>query len=174
MKEELKIGGGVQSVWPCEYGFSGYWSLMVPPFKPQDVLILGYGWGTVAALIRKNWGPLVEIIGVDTATDKPKFEPDLMINQDAREYVEQTAGSNDIGQNGVDVVIIDLFNGMKHPDYFKDEDFVKGVRELTKHLLIINSWLNVDEIAKTPWPKYFELNLIKTSGGNNIYFLKPR
>ena len=167
MKEELKIGGGVQSVWPCEYGFSGYWSLMVPPFKPQDVLILGYGWGTVAALIRKNWGPLVEIIGVDTTQDRPKFEPDLMINQDAREYVEQTGGS-------VDVVIIDLFVGMKNPDFLNTEEFVKGVRELTKHLLIINSWLNVDEIAKTPWPQHFQLDLIKTSGGNNIYFLKPR
>ena len=163
----MKIGGGVQSVWPCEYGFSGYWSLMVPPFKPESVLILGYGWGTTAALIKKIWGKEVHIIGVDTTLEPKRFDPNSMIQEDAKRFVKKNRGK-------VDVVLIDLFEGMYPSEFLMDDKFVRDVKRITKKLLILNSWLPVDEIAKTPWPKYFELDLIKASGGNNIYLLKPR
>ena len=49
--------GVIQSVEPPEshFGFS-YWSLMIPPVKPENALMLGCGNHTVPKLIEKIWG----------------------------------------------------------------------------------------------------------------------
>ena len=47
----------IQSMIPAEtlFGFT-YWSHMIPPYKPKNILILGYGKGQVVDLIEKIWG----------------------------------------------------------------------------------------------------------------------
>ena len=50
------------------FGFTCF-AHMIPPFKPEHTLLLGYGGGTVSELMRKIWGAC-KITGVDLAIDK--------------------------------------------------------------------------------------------------------
>ena len=48
--------GGINSVYPCtEYLTFGPWIYMVPQYKPESVLILGYSGGTTAAVIEVSY-----------------------------------------------------------------------------------------------------------------------
>ena len=61
---ELNGHRAIDAVNPpeTEFGFL-YFSHMVPPFMPEHTLMLGYGHGVVADLMRKVWGLGCKIYG---------------------------------------------------------------------------------------------------------------
>lgn len=126
----IKVDGVVQSVNPPETLFGmTYWSHCIPPVKPDSVLILGYGGGTVAKLIRKIWGD-VTCLGVDI---KPveAVDGDFVMVGDAKEHVKSI-------NRKYEYILIDLFNGGNNVDFLDDPDFVSSIRKLVGRWLCVN------------------------------------
>lgn len=115
---------------PTTYLTFAYWIFMVPQFKPKNILMLGYGGGTVAGLIRMIWGD-VPITAVDIEPCENRYDVDF-IQADAKEYVKTC--------KAFDCVIVDLF----YTDYAEPCEFV-GSKEFVddlgriSHYLIVNS-----------------------------------
>lgn len=139
----------VQSVSPAESMF-GYtvWSHMIPPFKPEHTLILGYGGGTVAELMRKIWGQS-KITGVDIEARKDRYNEYKMKIMDAKEFLWDA--TKDKFYNGIplfsqtkyDYVCIDLWDGDKVCDFIFDTEFVVRLKEIATDLVCLNV-LNTD------------------------------
>lgn len=126
-----------------------YWIYMVPQYKPKNVLILGYGGGTVAGLIRLIWGPDVQITGVDLvpSPDKDKYNVNF-IQADAREFVRE-CGS-------YDTVIVDLLDNEKvvNAEFVTDPDFIENLERIANYVIVNTLDLNMSA--------YGHLNLIST------------
>lgn len=110
---EVILRGVVQSVSPEEaLGRTSYWATMVPDARPDRALILGFGAGTIAALLTRRFGP-IPIEGVDL---NPKIvevgyaicglaEANLTIHyEDAFAFVDRAQGH-------YDYVGVDLYLG---------------------------------------------------------------
>src|SRR3990167_3921622 len=65
-----------------------YHSHCIPPFKPDNVLILGYGKGQIADLIRKIYGSDIKITGVDLVAQDYKYIEYKIKICDAYEFVK--------------------------------------------------------------------------------------
>lgn len=93
----------VHSIYPVTgYITFGAWIYMIPQYKPKNVLMLGYGGGTVAGLIRLFYGKDVKITAVDNAdcSEFNFYDVDL-VQADARDYVKNL--------NYYDCIIVDLY-----------------------------------------------------------------
>lgn len=150
--------GVVQSVDPPEahFGFT-YWSLMIPPFKPNSVLMLGAGEETIPKLIKKIYGEKVSVNSIG------KYEPYDPI--DAFDFVNYMSGT----VAPYDYVIIDIFDGDKVPPEVKSETFVKNLATITRHMLAIND--NTFHFSETPYQNYFNFALQKKLNNNIVTFL---
>lgn len=115
-----------------------YWSHMVPPYKPESVLILGYGVGTVAKLIRKIWGDDVKITGVDVkAYDVGILDQNtFLVKFDALKYVEMCA-LGDI-KNRFDYVVVDVWDGHDVPEWIFHKVFPKMLAQIVTGRLCLN------------------------------------
>ena len=85
---------------PTKYLTFGAWIYMVPQYKPESVLMLGYADGTTAGLIRLLYGD-VPITGVDIQPLVENRYGVEFIQTDGYEYVK-TCGH-------YDTVIVDMF-----------------------------------------------------------------
>lgn len=139
-------GGAVYSVYPPETMF-GYtvWAHMVPPFKPEHTLILGYGGGTVAELMRKIWGPQLKITGIEIEPRKFQYNEYRLKIMDAKEYVwENTRDSffRDtiplFNKDKYDYVCIDVWNDYEVPAFVFETEFVVRLREMATKLVCMN------------------------------------
>ena len=139
----LYNGGALQSIDPPETLF-GYtvWSHLIPPFKPEHTLMLGYGGGTTHELMRKIWGSQLKVTAID-------IEPTNFINtlhkfknMDAKDFIwdETKAAFKDyiFPKAKYDYVCIDLWNGDKVPDFIFDVEFAVRLRELATGLVSMN------------------------------------
>lgn len=130
------------SVKPAESLF-GYtvWSQMIPPFKPAHTLILGYGGGTAAALMRKIWGTC-KITGVDIEAANHDFVEYKMKTMDAKDFLidATTAAFKDylFTKDKYDYVCIDLWDGDKPCDFIFDVEFAVRLREIATGLVCLN------------------------------------
>ena len=128
--------GTINSVYPpTEYLTFGPWIYMVPQFKPQSVLLLGYAGGTVAGLIRLLYGD-VPITAVDIEPCEDRYGVDL-ITTDAEKFVK-ICGK-------YEVVVIDLFPNSSFYvcDFILKEEFVANLKRIAKYI-IINTVNNPD------------------------------
>lgn len=144
--------GIVQSVKPATYQFGRVpWSQMIPPFKPEKLLILGYCEGTIADLVRLVWGD-VSITGVD---------------RDAHEGVIQADAETFEITEDYDCVIIDIFDGNTVPDFIFSDTFAAKVKRANPKMVIINA-LNTPENFR----QHFDLTEVRKIHGhlNLIYF----
>lgn len=117
------------SVTPCtKYLTFGSWVYMVPQYKPESVLMLGYAEGTTAGLIRLLYGD-VPITGVDIEPCEPSYGV-TPIQADAKEFVK-TCGS-------FDTVIVDIFpNGTYHNcDFLIDREFVTNLARTANYVIV--------------------------------------
>lgn len=151
--------GALYSVWPpTKYLTFAVWIYLVPQYRPKNVLILGYGGGTVAGLIRLLYGD-VPIIGVDIEPHVPPKDI-TFIQADAEEYVK-TAGK-------FDCVIVDVFQDNRVPDFVYSKKFADAVSKISNYLII-----NI--IGKPNMDNYkMELVCILQSNGNDIHYYKQR
>ena len=162
----------LQSVYPGNLARSfGYWIHLVPWRKPSNVLMLGYGMGTLSRLLRDTWGPEVRIVGVDRDTLCVKESQDIVINEDALQFV---ARQENPGQ--YDLVIVDLAEGEIPPAFVRSEAFVQHVARVTSEFVAVNvigGWGEED-----PFAKVMDLVVTKIIGesklGNHVYFYRKR
>lgn len=147
--------GAVQSVVPetAHFGFS-YWALMIPPFKPEDMLQLGCGAHTISKLINKVWGD------TDLTCDE---------GRDAFQFAKELRGDSRI----FDYIIVDVYNGgTPHPNVFED-DFVDDIAALSRGLVAINA----SETNAGKWQRYlrsFDNVLEKRLNNNKVTFLSRK
>jgi hypothetical protein len=108
----------MNSVTPCTtYLTFGPWIYLVPQYKPESVLILGYAGGTVAGLIRLLYGD-VQITAVDIEGCENSYGVEF-IQSDAREYIKTCPK--------YDAVIVDIAVDGEFPDWVYSEEFAKDV-----------------------------------------------
>ena len=94
---------------------------MVPQYRPENVLILGYGEGTVAELVHMLYGD-IPITGVD-------IDPyPNSIRADAREFVKNSGR--------YDAVVIDLFKDGKMCDFVCTKEFAEDVKKISNYIII--------------------------------------
>lgn len=128
----------IQGFKPAEYMFGyTYHAHAVPPFKPESMLMLGYGFGTVAELSRKVWGADVKITGIDIEFPNPPpyFEYKL-ICKDAFQFVKDE--SKMIPLIRYDYIAIDIYDGGIEKEFIFDERFVDCIEKLSTSLVSIN------------------------------------
>lgn len=162
----------LQSVSPAttDFGFS-YFSLLIPPFKPKSVLILGYGRGSLAKLIRRVWntgryGMLIH--GVDLESP-PEGTMDRVTISDA--LTDHSITSYIAEQ--YDYVVVDLFKGSSVPGEVLSSSFLKFVADHTGRCAAFNlTALEEDDTYR--FVPYFTVIAKKSIGANRIYFLKPK
>ena len=130
------------SVDPCEtmFGYT-YFSNLIPPFKPHHTLILGYGAGTVANLMRKIWGDC-KITGVDIETSNHKVIEYRQKVMDAKKFLwdATTPAFKDyiFVKDKYDYVCIDLWNGLEVCPFVFDVEFAVRLREIATGLVSMN------------------------------------
>ncbi len=126
---EDKRGNSFSAYPPTTYLTFAYWIFCVPQYKPTSVLILGYGAGTIAGLIKLLYGN-VQITGVDSLPMEDRYGCTL-IQADAEEYVK-TCGE-------FDTVIVDLFDmegEFKAAPFVEQESFVSDLERIANYLII--------------------------------------
>lgn len=113
---------------PTKYLTFGPWIYLVPQYKPESVLILGYAGGTVAGLIRLLYGD-VPIIGVDIEPCENLYGVHL-IQTDAKEYVKNCGK--------FDTVIVDLFPDDKEEicDFVNTKEFVGDLARISNYIIV--------------------------------------
>ena len=133
-------GDALYSMTPPEtmFGFT-YHAHMIPPFKPEHTLILGYGYGTIAELMRKVWGGQLKVTGVDVeAHDYPYVEHRLKV-MDAKKFMKDcTEGTFALFKEKFDYSVIDLWDGLKVPEFVFDIEFAVRLSKMATKMLSIN------------------------------------
>ena len=119
----------MKSVYPCtDWLTLGPWIYLVPQFPPESVLILGYGDGTVAGLIRKLYGSEVRITGVDIELPKYKDSYNEFIPLDARKLIKIISPYQ--------VIVVDLFTGYDICEFVFEKEFADLVSSKCDYLII--------------------------------------
>lgn len=140
---------------PSLYLTFGSWIYLVPQYKPENVLMLGYGGGTAAKLIRMFYGD-VPITAVDFS-DVSEFLIDGVewVNQDAKEYVK-TAPK-------FDCVIVDLYDtdDMVPQKFVYSKSFANALGKISNYI-ILHSVVGDDISAYDKYKKIRTLNLGRT------------
>ena len=105
----------------------GPWIYLVPQFKPESVLILGFGDGTVAGLIRKLYGNEVRITGVDIEQPLHTYNSKFLL-EDARDYLKW--------YSHYQCIIVDLFVGYDICNFVFEKDFADVISDKCDYLII--------------------------------------
>lgn len=120
-------GFGRRSTYPCTHRLTlSPWIYLVPQFKPESVLVLGYAGGTVAGLVRRLYGDSIPIAGVDNNEMVNLYDADL-IKMDAEEYVQDCPF--------FDAIVVDLWHNEPCECVFK-KDFVDSVASACNYLIV--------------------------------------
>lgn len=147
------------------FGYTEH-ALMVPPFAPADVLILGQGRGTVSGLIKHVWGEQVKIMGVDLLIP-PNESFDDYWEGDANKFVTKYCVKT------YDFVVVDLYNGKLIPLFVFEEEFIEALARITRKLLAVNHTFYTMESMKV-YGKYFVPDAVKTVNKDHVLFLTPK
>lgn len=144
---------------PTKYLTFGPWIYMVPQYKPESVLMLGYADGTVAGLIRLLYGN-VPITGVDIEPlVENRYGVDF-IQADAQEYIKTC--------RSFDTVIVDMFP----KDSFKICESVTS-KEFVQNLTKIANYIIVNTLGEPDMSAYDHLKKVgvnKPSGLSNLIY----
>lgn len=145
--------GGLHSIVdPTEYITFGPWIYLVPQYHPKSVLMLGYGGGTAAKLIRMFHGD-VPITAVDFS-DVSEFLIDGVewIKENAKDYVK-TAPK-------FDAVIVDLYDveDIYLQDFVYTQEFADDLGKIANYI-IIYATKGDDMSAYNQFDKIRELSL---------------
>ena len=122
--------GGRNSVYPCTEGVTFHpFIYMVPQYKPDSVLMLGYAGGTVAGLIRLFYGDDVPILGVDIGPVEPGYDAGI-VRADARQFV-RVAGK-------YDAVIVDVYEDGESvpPEWITEPEFVANLKRIANYIIV--------------------------------------
>ena len=132
----------LQSVSPSEtlFGFT-YFSAMIPPFRPTNMLILGYGNGAISELTKKIWGDVI-VTGVDLKAPREVSGNDVVVEMDAKQFIADC-------DTQYDYIVVDLYNGSEACSFIFEEMFIKKLKYLCGVRLSIN--LFRQDLEKDIW-----------------------
>lgn len=161
----LSVNGLPQSSWPPEK--TGYWKMMIPDKKPETVLMLGVGAGTIARMLLEKY-PQAKITGIEISQEVVNAaieHLDLgsvnmkLIIADAFEYVFENSDKYDL-------ILVDLFDGYNFPLKCLMPKFIKRLQELLNKggKLCINT-PNIDHGMSLIIPTRTK----RDNGANSIY-----
>ena len=122
--------GGRNSIYPPVEGLTFHpWIYMVPQYRPDDVLMLGYAGGTTAGLIRMIYGYSVPITAVDIAECEDYYNVDL-IQEDAQEYIKTC--------RKFDSVIVDVYEDGEHIpcSFVTKQEFVTQLKDKARYIIV--------------------------------------
>lgn len=145
------------SVFPCtKYLTFGPWIYMVPQYKPDSVLMLGFAGGTTAGLIKLLYGN-IPITGVDIKDCEPVYGVNF-IKADAKEFVK-TCGH-------FDTVIVDMFPEGSYEvcDFITTKEFADNLKRIANYIII--NTLREPDLSVYKDLKWMGTN--KASGGANL------
>ncbi len=118
---------------------------------PRDVLILGFGAGSVASILRKEMQLNCHIVGVEgdpimLLLARKRFRMDQMaelalVEMDAFDFVREHVRTYDL-------VIVDLFKDLEFTQGLEGAEFMGGLKRLTRSggRVLINTVVNNDEL----------------------------
>lgn len=121
--------GGRNSVYPCTEGMTFYpFIYMVPQYKPESVLMLGYAGGTTSGLIHMLYGD-VPVTGVDIGYVEDHYD-DTLFNANAQEFIKTC--------EKFDTVIVDLYaDGQYVPcKFITEESFIYDLRQIANYIIV--------------------------------------
>jgi len=150
--------GQPNSVYPCTKALTfGPWIYMVPPYKPKDVLILGYAGGTVAGLIKLLYGEL-PITAVDIEPCEDRYNVNF-IQADARDYIKTCSH--------FDCVVVDLScnDELGMCDFITSKEFATDVLKIGDFVVVNTS----GEMDMEEWGEKIGVNQ-PTNSLNKIYY----
>jgi len=122
--------GGRNSVYPPTEGLTFFpFIYMVPQYRPDDVLLLGYAGGTVAGLIKLLYGA-VPITAVDVNLPFEDYYDVRFIQADARRFVRDC--------RKFDAVVVDVFaDGEQVPcPFVTDPQFAADVTARARYVIV--------------------------------------
>jgi len=158
--------GCITSVLPPEsfFGFT-YHAMMIPPFRPSNMLVLGYGNGTISGLTKKIWGEDVKVLGVDRISPHITVDGDDVLVMDAYKFVTEYAEKYEKFDN----IVVDLYNGDRMCDFVCQEDFIKGLKVICSLRLAVNT-NRVEDFDKVShsYREHFTPEVLKEIFGKNI------
>lgn len=144
-----------------------YFSHMIPPFRPETMLVLGYGNGTIAELTRKIWGPQIKVTGVDTERRDYKYVEYKMHIMDAKDFVWDCTKWPI--KKRFDYIVVDVSTGAYVPPFVYDIEFAARLSEMTKKLLSVN--IPAKSIFKCDgYHKYFDFDKHDLVEANEVLF----
>lgn len=143
-RKVLRVGGVIQSVHVDETYQPDIWDAMLPSERPERMLILGLGGGTMAALLTKRWGE-VPIVGVERDPAvvwlaRTEFGLDVLehveiVTEDAFNYVRRS-------EDCFDAICVDLYTAGKMAHGVLDPAFLRNVARLLSPtgVVMFNLW----------------------------------
>lgn len=167
----LNMAGTLQSLDPPEtlFGFT-YHGHCVPPFKPEHTLILGYGKGAIAELMRKVWGNDCKITGVDIRPFDYKYNEYKIETCDAHNFVKACSDINI--KKRFDYIVLDVFDTYRNvmPDFLFEAAFVMRLREICTRLLCVNVFLNDVKKMRAYYDYGFKFERNSNVYGNSVIY----
>lgn len=154
-------GTVLDSIDPCFslFGYT-YWSYLIPPFRPERVLVLGSGRGTVSGLLRRIFGDVV-IDLVDS-----EFFDNFGINHvsDAKDFLFQTSEK-------WDYIVVDLSDQHGVLPMVFSAEFVELVKSRCSRMVGLNCFARDRDRARI-WAESFAVESMSAIQGNLIYKLR--
>jgi len=133
----------------------------------NSVLIVGLGGGSIANIVRKNWGKDLKIVGVDIDPVivslgekylKTKSDQVIVNIGDAEDFVKKE-------KNKYDLICIDTYQMDEFPKKFESQNFINNIKEiLNKNGIIIFNRLYYNEkrqIADDFYHNVLQKNFLK-------------
>lgn len=143
-RKVLRVGGVIQSVHVDEAYQPDIWDAMLPHERPERMLILGLGGGTMASLLTKRWGE-VSIVGVECDPAvvwlaRTEFGLDALphvqiVTEDAFVFVQRC-------EQRFDAICVDLYTAGKMAHGVLDPSFLRDVVRLLSPtgVVMFNLW----------------------------------
>lgn len=132
MRNITDTTGSINSVYPpTEYLTFGPWIYMVPQYRPEDMLFLGFDGGTSAGLVRLLYGSLpITAIDLHSQGDYDERYNVRLIKADAREYIKHCTP--------YDCVVVDLFDdGDNLPcEFISSVEFSSDLKKIARYIIV--------------------------------------
>lgn len=117
----------------------GYWHYMMPEEKPQRVLLLGVGGGTIARELLEKW-PDVEIVGVDISEEVIEWAKEnfgleelkmTLLIEDGFGYVDRVSQTPQLIKK-YDLILVDMWDGCWFPFRCMTAEFIEKCKKVLK------------------------------------------
>ena len=143
-RKVLRVGGVIQSVHVDEAYRPDIWDAMLPHERPENMLILGLGGGTMASLLTQRWGE-IPIVGVERDPAvvwlaRTEFGLDALphiqiVTEDAFSFVRRC-------EQHFDAICVDLYTAGKLAHGVLDPSFLRDVAALLSPngIVMFNLW----------------------------------